>query len=40
MAGKLQDMFRGLTAAARDVDTRGNLRTGSLLLDGLTVAGD
>lgn len=40
VAGKLQDMFRGLVAAARDVDTRGNLRTGSLLLDGLTVAGE
>ncbi|MEK7797126.1 MAG: metallopeptidase TldD-related protein, partial [Pseudomonadota bacterium] len=39
VAGKLQDMFRGLAAAAGDVDTRGNLRTGSLLLEDLTIAG-
>lgn len=40
VAGKLQDMFRGLAAAGGDVDTRGNMRTGSLLLEGLTVAGE
>lgn len=40
VAGKLQDMFRGLAAAASDVDTRGNIRTGSLLLEDLTIAGE
>ncbi len=39
VAGNLRDMFRGLAAAAADVDTRGSLRTGSLLLEDLTIAG-
>jgi PmbA protein len=40
IAGNLRDMFRGIVAVGRDVDTRGNLRTGSILLEPLTVAGD
>jgi len=40
IAGNLRDMFRGIVAVGRDVDTRGNLRTGSILLAPLTVAGD
>jgi PmbA protein len=39
IAGNLKDMFRGLVAVGRDVDLRGNLRTGSILIDNLTVAG-
>ncbi len=40
IAGNLRDMFRGIVAVGQDVDTRGNLRTGSILLAPLTVAGD
>jgi len=39
VAGNLRDMYRSLTAAGGDVDTRGNLRSGSLLIEQMTVAG-
>jgi len=39
IAGNLKEMFRRLVAVGNDVDTRGNIRTGSLLLDNLSVAG-
>ncbi len=39
IAGNLRDMFRGLMAVANDVDLRGNIRTGSILIDSVTVAG-
>ncbi len=39
IAGNLKDMFRGLVAVGNDVDTRGNIRTGSILLDNMAVAG-
>jgi PmbA protein len=38
IAGNLRDMFGGLTAAGSDVDLRHNIRTGSLLIDAMTVA--
>ena len=40
VAGNLRDMFRGIQAVGNDVDTRGNIRSGSILIDGLTVAGE
>ncbi len=40
IAGNLKDMFRGLVAAGSDVDTRGNIRAGSILVDRMTVAGE
>lgn len=40
IAGNLKDMFLGLRAVGSDVDTRGNVRTGSLLIERLTVAGE
>ena len=40
VAGNLRDMFLQLVAVGSDVDTRGNIRTGSLLLENMTVAGD
>jgi PmbA protein len=40
VAGNLQDMFLGLRAVGRDVDTRGNTRTGSWLIERMTVAGE
>lgn len=39
IAGNLEELFRNLVAIGNDVDTRGNTRTGSLLLAEMTVAG-
>lgn len=39
IAGNLRDMLAGLVAAGTDVDPRHNIRTGSLLVDEMTVAG-
>lgn len=40
VAGNLRDMFGALSAIGADVDDRGNIITGSLLIDGMTVAGE
>lgn len=40
IAGNLKDMFRDLAAVGSDVDTRGNIRTGSILIENLTIAGN
>jgi PmbA protein len=40
IAGNLRDMFHGVTAIGDDVDTRGVVRCGALLLDHMTIAGD
>ena len=39
IAGNLKDMFRGLTAVGNDVDRNGNIRTGSILIESMTLAG-
>ncbi len=39
VAGKLRDMFMGIAEIGNDVYTRGNTRTGSVLLDHMTIAG-
>lgn len=39
IAGNLREMFRGIAAIGSDVDTRGGVRCGAVLLDHLTVAG-
>ncbi len=39
IAGHLRDMLGNLRAAGADIDTRHNIRTGSLLVDEMTVAG-
>ncbi len=39
VAGNLKDMFMGIAAVGNDVDTRGNTRTGSVLLERMTIAG-
>ncbi|MEN8259459.1 MAG: metalloprotease PmbA [Pseudomonadota bacterium] len=39
IAGNLKDMFRNLVAVGSDVDLRGNTRTGSILIESMTVAG-
>lgn len=40
IAGKLQDMFSGLVAVGSDVDLKGAIRTGSVLINELQVAGN
>lgn len=40
VAGNLRDMFMNVVAVGTDVDTRGNIRCGSVLISGMTVAGD
>ena len=40
IAGNLKEIFSGLCAIGKDVDTRRNIRCGSILIDGLTVAGN
>jgi PmbA protein len=39
IAGNLKEMFQSIATIGRDVDTRRNIRCGSILVDGLTVAG-
>jgi len=39
IAGNLRDMFRGIVAVGTDVERRGNVRTGSILIDNITIAG-
>jgi PmbA protein len=39
LAGNLRDCFQGIQAIGSDVDLRGTVRCGSVLVDGLTVAG-
>ncbi len=39
VAGNLRDMFMGIVEVGTDVDTRGNTRTGSVLIERMTIAG-
>jgi len=40
IAGNLRDMFRHVVAAGSDLERRGSIRCGSLLLEEMTIAGD
>ena len=40
IAGNLRQMYRDVVAVGSDVDTQGAIRTGSVLVDGLTIAGN
>jgi PmbA protein len=40
VAGNLGDMFRDIVAVGSDVDRRGGIRSGSMLLAEMTIAGD
>ena len=40
IAGNLRQMFQGIAALGADVDDRGALHTGSVLIDDLTIAGE
>jgi PmbA protein len=39
IAGNLGDIFMHIKEVGSDVDIRGNIRTGSILIDGITIAG-
>lgn len=39
VAGNLLDMYRRIAAVGSDVDSRGGVRVGSLLVEGMTIAG-
>ena len=39
LAGNLKDVFKSILKVGSDVDTRGGIRCGSVLVEGLTVAG-
>jgi len=40
VAGNLIDMYKNITSIGNDVDPRGNVLTGSVMIDALTVAGE
>ena len=40
IAGNLKDMYRNVAALGNDVDMRGSMRTGSILLEEMTIAGE
>ena len=40
IAGNLKDMFRRIVDVGADVDLRGGIRTGSILVEEMTIAGD
>jgi PmbA protein len=40
IAGNLRDMYRGLVAVGNDIDIRGNIRCGSILIESMTLAGE
>jgi len=39
IAGKLQDMYSNLVEVGNDIDQRGNVQTGSILLENMMIAG-
>ena len=40
IAGNLRDMLAHIAAVGDDVDTRGGIRVGSILLEEMTIAGE
>ena len=40
VAGNLKDMFRGIAASGSDMVVRGSRRCGSVLVEGMTIAGE
>ena len=40
IAGNLKQMFLDIVAVGSDVDVRGTIRTGSILVGEMTIAGD
>ncbi len=39
IAGNMKDMYRGIVGISDDIDERGTIRTGSILIDKMTIAG-
>ncbi len=40
IAGNLKDMYKNIVAVGNDVDYRGNIRTGSILVERMSIAGE
>jgi PmbA protein len=40
VAGNLREMFKQIVAVGSDVDKRGGIRTGSVLIEQMTIAGE
>ena len=40
IAGNLRDMYRDIVAVGDDVDARGGIRVGSMLVGEMTIAGE
>jgi len=40
IAGNLKDIFKGIAAIGKDVDLRGGIQTGSILIEEMTIAGE
>ncbi|MBU6377270.1 MAG: metalloprotease PmbA [Gammaproteobacteria bacterium] len=40
IAGNLRDLYRNLVAIGTDIDVRGGIRCGSMLVEGFTIAGE
>jgi PmbA protein len=40
IAGNLKDMYKNIAAIGSDVDLRGGVRVGSILLNEMMIAGD
>jgi len=40
VAGNLKDIFRNIVSVGNDIDVRRSIRCGSILVDGLTIAGE
>lgn len=40
IAGNLKEMFKNIVAVGNDVDYRGNIRTGSILIEQMSIAGE
>ena len=40
IAGNLKQMYRDIVAVGNDVDVRGGIRTGSVLIGEMTIAGN
>jgi len=40
IAGNLKDMYKNIVSVGNDIDYRGNVRTGSILLEQMSIAGE
>ena len=40
VAGNLSEMYKHIVAVGNDVDLRGNIQTGSVMIENMTIAGD